>query len=77
MKEIIRCDKLHLGLDCTLDGELIGGNGLVRRGFYTIGPPSKGIFWEITSVPDIRNAARSLAKLMTVAIQYPADPGDQ
>lgn len=63
-KAMIRTDELRLGIDCTPEGAVIGKNGDRSPFLYTIGPPSKGVLWEITSVPEIRTAALQLAKLI-------------
>jgi uncharacterized NAD(P)/FAD-binding protein YdhS len=69
-KGMIRTDKLHLGIDCTREGIVIGRDGIESPFLYTIGPPTKGILWEITAVPEIRVAARRLAEL--IACKNPA-----
>jgi len=61
-RSLIRTDDLRLGIDCTPAGNVIDGNGLPLPWLYTIGPPAKGILWEITSVPEIRVAALKLAE---------------
>lgn len=64
-KGLIRTDALRLGLDCTPEGRIIDQTGLPSAFLYVIGPPAKGILWEITSVPEIRSAAVQLASLLT------------
>jgi uncharacterized NAD(P)/FAD-binding protein YdhS len=53
-------DKLHLGLEVTADGALLGDSGPSRTLFAT-GPVTRGAFWEVTSVPDIRQQCGALA----------------
>lgn len=63
-KGLIRTDALRLGLDCTPEGKIIDQLGQPSEFLYVIGPPAKGILWEITSVPEIRSAAVQLASLL-------------
>lgn len=64
-KGMIRPDALKLGIDCTPEGIILDQHGYQSDCLYTIGPPSKGTLWEITSVPDIRVAAVKLAELVS------------
>lgn len=50
---IIACDGLKYGLNCTFEGE-------ISPNFYTLGPPLKGILWESIAVPEIRQQALNL-----------------
>ena len=54
-------DKLRLGLNVTQQGEVIGSDGNVTPQLYAVGPITRGIWWEITSVPDIRGQCARLA----------------
>ena len=51
-----------LGLDATPDGTLIGRNGATVDRIATLGPPLRGVLWETTAVPEIREQAASLAE---------------
>jgi uncharacterized NAD(P)/FAD-binding protein YdhS len=64
-KGLITADKLHLGIDCTKEGSVIGKSGIPSPFLYAVGPPTKGVLWEITSVPEIRVAALRLAELVS------------
>jgi uncharacterized NAD(P)/FAD-binding protein YdhS len=59
---LIRPDRLALGLDVTAEGALIGNDGRPSDRLYTLGPPARGLSWETTAVPEIRNEARRLAE---------------
>ena len=59
----IRADPLGLGLDVTDDGSVVNAGGK-SGALYAIGPVTKGAFWEITAVPDLRNACAALAKVL-------------
>ena len=36
-------------------------DGTPSRRLFALGPPTRGVFWEITAVPDIRNQCRTFA----------------
>ncbi len=57
----IRPDKLRLGLDVTPHCALRNARGEISRRLYAVGPATKAVFWEMTSVPDIRRQCESLA----------------
>jgi uncharacterized NAD(P)/FAD-binding protein YdhS len=57
-----RPDALRLGLDITHSGALIGADGGVSRRIFAVGPVTKGMFWEMTAVPDIRRQCEVLAQ---------------
>ena len=57
-----RADALGLGLDVTTTGALIGANGKPAKDLFAVGPITRGTFWEITAVPDIRVACETLAE---------------
>jgi uncharacterized NAD(P)/FAD-binding protein YdhS len=59
-----RPDALGIGLDVTDRCELIAANGAVSPTLYAIGPLTRGRFWEIEAVPDIRAQCESLAQLL-------------
>lgn len=64
----IRADALGLGLDVTHDNRLIGADGATRS-LHAIGPLTRGVFWEITAVPDLRNACAALAARLLAETQ--------
>lgn len=57
---LARPDALGLGLDLDGDGRLIAADGCAGR-FYALGPASRGAFWEVTAIPDIRVQAQQVA----------------
>jgi uncharacterized NAD(P)/FAD-binding protein YdhS len=74
-----RPDPHHLGLDVTYESAIIDRRGVASRRLYALGPVTRGTFWEITSVPDIReqcwNLARLLAgRLATRELEFPPPP---
>jgi uncharacterized NAD(P)/FAD-binding protein YdhS len=64
-KGMIQPDALRLGINCTPEGIVLDNQGKQSPFLFTLGPPAKGILWEITSVPEIRVAAASLAELIS------------
>ncbi|MFD1198765.1 FAD/NAD(P)-binding protein [Brucella gallinifaecis] len=55
-------DALDLGLDVTADLQLVNSRGELSGPIFAIGPVTKGLFWEVTAVPDIRIQAAELSK---------------
>lgn len=64
---VARFDPLGLGLDATPDGILLDIDGKPQPGLLAIGPPLRGVLWETTAVPDIREQARRLPAAETWA----------
>jgi uncharacterized NAD(P)/FAD-binding protein YdhS len=58
---VIRADPCGLGVDVDEAGRLIGADGAVQPRLFGLGPVTRGMFWEITSVPDIRIQAAECA----------------
>jgi uncharacterized NAD(P)/FAD-binding protein YdhS len=70
----LRPDKLRLGLDITPQGALRSADGSISQRLYAIGPLTKGLFWEMTSVPDIRRQCELLATHLTQVVASRAFP---
>lgn len=66
-QNLARPDALKLGLDVTPTGELLRPNGTATPQLYALGPLTRGLWWEITSVPDIRRQCASLATHIAAA----------
>lgn len=58
----IRPDPSRLGAEVDVGSRLIGASGQPEAGLYAVGPLTRGAFWEITSVPDIRGQAAGAAQ---------------
>ena len=58
---LIRPDPLKQGLDVTVNGAIKDRDGAISRRIFALGPITKGMFWEITAVPDIRRQCDVLA----------------
>jgi uncharacterized NAD(P)/FAD-binding protein YdhS len=68
-----RPDPLFLGLDVSLDGALIGSDGVISESLYAVGPARKGSLWESTAVPELREQIHRLAQhLIAAGGQAPA-----
>ncbi len=58
----IRPDPCRLGAAVDVGSRLIGAGGRPEPGLFAVGPLTRGAFWEITSVPDIRSQAAGAAQ---------------
>lgn len=61
---VIRADSLRLGLDVSAEGAVIGTDGKASTNIFAVGPPTRGAFWEIVAVPDIRQHCARVAGVM-------------
>jgi uncharacterized NAD(P)/FAD-binding protein YdhS len=68
----VRPDPLRLGLDITGTCALINRSGAISRRVFAIGPVTKGRFWEMTAVPDIRRQCELLAQHLSSLVKAPA-----
>ena len=57
-----RLDPLGLGLDTTTSAQVISASGLTSQRICAIGPAARGVLWEITAIPDIREQTANLAR---------------
>lgn len=58
---LARPDSCRLSLDVAASGALRGRDGTVSKSLFALGPLTRGAFWEITAIPDIRRQCESLA----------------
>ncbi|MCR5872358.1 FAD/NAD(P)-binding protein [Sphingomonas sp. J344] len=63
----IRPDAAHLGIDVNGAGEVIGADGCANRRIFALGPMTRGAFWEIVAVPDIRRQTWDVARRLSNA----------
>ena len=70
-KGLVRPDPLCLGLDVTGNCALLSRSGEISRRLFAVGPVTRGAFWEMTAVPDIRQQAEFLSHRLA-AICRPA-----
>jgi len=59
---LARPDPLRLGLDVSPTCALRGRCGIASRRLFAVGPVTRGAFWEMTAVPDIRRQCEQLAR---------------
>jgi uncharacterized NAD(P)/FAD-binding protein YdhS len=56
-----RPDPLRLGFEVDENSRVIAADGSVRGNLFAVGPITKGCFWEIVAVPDIRMQVQAAA----------------
>ncbi|HEX3576029.1 MAG TPA: FAD/NAD(P)-binding protein [Rhodopila sp.] len=66
---VVRPDPLRLGLDVTANCALLNQDGAMSRRLFAVGPVTKGAFWEITAVPDIRRQTEKLADYLAPLVK--------
>ncbi len=72
---VVRPDPLRLGLDVTASCALLNKDGAISRRLFAVGPVTKGAFWEMTAVPDIRRQTEKLAEHLAGLLKAaPAKP---
>lgn len=59
-----RPDAMHIGLDVDEHCALIGGDGVASRRIRVVGPLTRGRFFEIEAIPDIRVQSAALAQII-------------
>jgi uncharacterized NAD(P)/FAD-binding protein YdhS len=59
---LISADEHGLGVNTTDDFEVLDQHGNSIPGLYCIGPLLRGHLWEITAVPELRTAAKTLSQ---------------
>ena len=64
---MLRPDALRIGIDVDQDSRAIGRDGAASDRLMVIGPMTRGSFWEIVAVPDIRRQAWSVARRLSNA----------
>jgi uncharacterized NAD(P)/FAD-binding protein YdhS len=64
---VVRPDPAHLGLDVDSRAQTIGADGRSNDWLYALGPMTRGAFWEIVAVPDIRQQTWNLARRLSNA----------
>ena len=67
--DIVRPDGLRLGLDVTANCALFDRTGAISRRLFAVGSVTKGMFWEMTAVPDIRRQTELLAEHLATLIR--------
>jgi uncharacterized NAD(P)/FAD-binding protein YdhS len=60
-----RPDPLRIGLDVTTACEVVGRDGTTSDRLLAVGPLTRGTFWEIEAIPDIRVQTATVASALT------------
>lgn len=68
---LIRPDPLRLGIDATPGGAVLGASGRPSSTIFTLGPPLRGLWYETTAIPEIRDQAAALALRLTAGAYRP------
>jgi len=64
---VVRADPARLGLDVDGCARTIAADGEPNDWLYALGPMTRGAFWEIVAVPDIRQQTWNLARRLSNA----------
>lgn len=64
---MIRPDAQHLGIDVDSEARTVAADGTGNDDLYALGPMTRGAFWEIVAVPDIRVQTWTLARRLSNA----------
>ena len=59
---IVRTDPSRLGLEVTGDLRLVGADDAANPRLFALGSITKGAYWEIIAVPDLRAQCDALAE---------------
>ena len=71
---LTRPDPLRLGLDASPAGAVRDAAGRPSNTIFTLGPPLRGLRYETTAIPEIRDQAAALALRLTAMTSTPARP---
>ncbi len=61
----IRPDPLRIGVAVDAASRTLDAAGEASDRLYAVGPITRGTFWEIVAVPEIRNQVRAVAERLT------------
>jgi uncharacterized NAD(P)/FAD-binding protein YdhS len=74
---LLRDDATQTGVDALPDGRLLQADGQPSPRLFTLGTPMRGVLFECTSVPEIRQQATELAALLLEKLAWRASTSDQ
>lgn len=63
----LRADAARIGIEVNNQAQTIAADGSVNADLYALGPMTRGAFWEIVAVPDIRTQTWALARRLSNA----------
>jgi uncharacterized NAD(P)/FAD-binding protein YdhS len=72
---LARPDPLRLGIDADRGGAVISAGGMPSSSIFTLGPPLRGVEYETTAIPEIREQAAVLARHLAAGRQVRDRPG--
>jgi uncharacterized NAD(P)/FAD-binding protein YdhS len=67
-------DPLFLGVDCTAAGQLMDQDARPVPGLHAVGAPRKGVLYETTAIPEIRDQAAEVARSLLANRTKPRVP---
>jgi uncharacterized NAD(P)/FAD-binding protein YdhS len=70
---LIRPDPLGLGIETTTDGEVVNKNGAPVQGLFALGPIARGMYWELTAVPELRSHCALIGRRIATLVPLTAD----
>lgn len=73
---LARPDALRLGLDADENGAVLDASGRPQERIFTLGPLLRGVLYETTAIPEIRDQAAALAPRLLQAVMR-SGPGDR
>lgn len=65
---LARPDPLRIGLDISANCQVIDAKGNASNRILAVGPPTRGAFFEIDAIPEIREQCRRIAKQLSYSL---------
>ncbi len=72
---LARPDPLRLGVDASPDGSVLSRAGVGSDVMFALGPPLRGLWYETTAIPEIREQAAALAQRIVSGHRLSQRPG--
>jgi uncharacterized NAD(P)/FAD-binding protein YdhS len=72
---LARPDPLRLGIDAAPDGRVLSRAGAPSDVLFALGPPLRGLWYETTAIPEIRDQAAALARQIIAGGRLSQRPG--
>jgi uncharacterized NAD(P)/FAD-binding protein YdhS len=72
---LARPDRHRLGIDAGPDGAVLDSAGTPSATLFTLGPPLRGLRYETTAIPEIRDQAAALAGQLATTLATRYRPG--
>ena len=73
-KGLAKPDRIGLGLEVTVDCAVVDASNKPHESLFATGPLTRGAFWEMLAVPELRRQAPEAARRMLAAIQSHVEP---